>query len=688
MKKRAKVCFYIFVVCAFFALGILGYFVFNPKSENVMVGSKKFVTFADTTDSSSYSVSVNNVKRPTEDFAAKYYYNKKINEKNEFVFELEVRINDLKVAQERYIQEITKVDNDVIDCFIKDYEVTFFNVDGNVVKVLNFEDQFLKDINKSTKCFTISEYFDELFVEDGKYHIECVPINESGEEELDKKIELDYDYFAYYKDDFARRSDFFINGVWCDYIIEDKQELELLVWHSILYRNNNITFFVQAENIYPQNINSLTFNAINDYPEYTGLVENSVYATMNNNVGSIINFDFYLDFDFTKNYKDLKNQDEEIYNKALKSLHVKDKNYNVPYVKSSQTDLNRELEIDSVEDEVVVYNTEQLFMVVQYGAKPIFANDCIAKQVYNNAISELKNVNNSNMLTDYEKSLNIYRYLCENVVYDYVIYSYMDEKQDFSVDNFGNYSCFYLEGVFFDLDNQFAVCDGLAKAYALMCNIEGIECVKINGEVVGQGNHAWNKIKVTNPDSLQKEWAYVDVTWGVNSYSELNEQLSEGFDFVYDNYETLTHTYFLVGAAEEKIILFEPNKEPVGNFNYYKNIKYNFVDSGLKNHAGDFYINSDEELIDVFEYAKHSLTEQKLLNPLKDASAIVEIKIDKNYLDDKLGKVYEFVEIYNQFSTPIKTKKLQQWFDSVGIANGISAECFVLEDVLMFRFYI
>ena len=39
MKKRAKICFYIFVICAFCALGILGYFVFNDNGDNVMVGA-------------------------------------------------------------------------------------------------------------------------------------------------------------------------------------------------------------------------------------------------------------------------------------------------------------------------------------------------------------------------------------------------------------------------------------------------------------------------------------------------------------------------------------------------------------------------------------------------------------------------------------------------------------------------
>ena len=106
MKKRAKICFYIFVVCAFFALGILGYFVFNPRSDNVMVGSKKFVTFTDTSNASSYSVSVNNLKTPTEEHTAKYTFEKLNESENTINYQLEVNINGVKVAAERYTQQI------------------------------------------------------------------------------------------------------------------------------------------------------------------------------------------------------------------------------------------------------------------------------------------------------------------------------------------------------------------------------------------------------------------------------------------------------------------------------------------------------------------------------------------------------------------------------------------------------
>ena len=396
---------------------------------------------------------------------------------------------------------------------------------------------------------------------------------------------------------------------------------------------------------------------------------------MISNVGTLVNFDFYLDFDFVKTYKDLINVDEIAYEKAVKELHKKDVSFNVDYIKAPVTDENRALAIDSKQDEVLVCNTEQLFMAVQYGAKPIFKEgESVAKTVYENARAELKKINNSNTLTDFEKALNIYRYLCQNVVYDYVTYEYMKVKNDFTINSFGNYNCFYLEGVFLDLDNQFAVCDGLSKAYVLLCQMEGIDCVKINGEVIGQGNHAWNKVKVENSATSQKEWAYVDATWGVVAYSQVNVDKSDEFNTVYDNFEVLSHTYFLTGEDESKLINFEA---------YIDEAKYSFIGKDLNNYNGDFYIETDEEFQQVFNYAKSCLSSQKISNPLEDASVVIEIKFDAIYLKAQNSKAKEF----KYLNKTDNQNQIKQWFESMGINSEIGADYFVLDDVVLFRFY-
>jgi hypothetical protein len=182
-------------------------------------------------------------------------------------------------------------------------------------------------------------------------------------------------------------------------------------------------------------------------------------------------------------------------------------------------------------------------MAVQHGAMPIFPNSgCVAEVVYNNAREILREINNSDSLTDYQKTLNIYRYICMNVKYDNILFDYMSAINNSSVRTFGKFSPFYLEGVLYDLDNQIAVCDGLSKAFALMCNIEGIEATKVNGFAgsaewpngwiydnqglpPGWGDHAWNKVKIDD------NYYMVDTTWGTASDGD---------------FEMLTHTYFLV----------------------------------------------------------------------------------------------------------------------------------------------
>ena len=100
-------------------------------------------------------------------------------------------------------------------------------------------------------------------------------------------------------------------------------------------------------------------------------------------------------------------------------------------------------------------------------------------------------------MTDYEKALSIFDWICENTSYDY--YALVDGAYDNKATLVPVY---YLEGVFM---TGYAVCDGFSKAYSLMCNMEGIETIRIVGEALAgydsynnevYGGHAWNKIKL------------------------------------------------------------------------------------------------------------------------------------------------------------------------------------------------
>ena len=55
------------------------------------------------------------------------------------------------------------------------------------------------------------------------------------------------------------------------------------------------------------------------------------------------------------------------------------------------------------------------------------------------------------------------------------------------------------------LVDGYAVCDGYAMAFDLLCYLSGIECVRVTG-YAGE-SHAWNKVRVNG------SWYNIDVTW-------------------------------------------------------------------------------------------------------------------------------------------------------------------------------
>ena len=55
------------------------------------------------------------------------------------------------------------------------------------------------------------------------------------------------------------------------------------------------------------------------------------------------------------------------------------------------------------------------------------------------------------------------------------------------------------------LVDGYAVCDGYAMAFDLLCYLSGIECIRVTGWA--NEAHAWNKVKVNG------SWYNIDVTW-------------------------------------------------------------------------------------------------------------------------------------------------------------------------------
>lgn len=109
------------------------------------------------------------------------------------------------------------------------------------------------------------------------------------------------------------------------------------------------------------------------------------------------------------------------------------------------------------------------------------------------------------------------------------------------------YYGYYLEGIFlnkFYKKDMHAVCDGKSKAFVLMCGIEGITAVRISGEASSDGKnfdgHAWNKVLLDLNGTGDKEWYFVDTTWGDVGFGVTDEYLS--------------HAYFLLSDDEVKTL--------------------------------------------------------------------------------------------------------------------------------------
>ena len=233
----------------------------------------------------------------------------------------------------------------------------------------------------------------------------------------------------------------------------------------------------------------------------------------------------------------------------------------------------RNFYIDSVKETMSVSTSNMLYKAVAWGYKPVFMGSQAEnlKQIYDNAKDALSYIVSDEM-SEYEKVHAIYDYIIYNVRYDHDCANAEDKyvSGNLSLNEKMKYYGYYLEGIFLDKfykKDMHAVCDGKSKAFVLMCGIEGITAVRISGEASSDGKnfggHAWNKVLLDLNGTGDKEWYFVDTTWG---------------DVGDDSKEFLSHAYFLLSDDEVKNTHVEnpghdyPKAE--GKFDYYAHETY------------------------------------------------------------------------------------------------------------------
>lgn len=115
-----------------------------------------------------------------------------------------------------------------------------------------------------------------------------------------------------------------------------------------------------------------------------------------------------------------------------------------------------------------------------------------AKEKFNKTVDKIIDGAPKNA-TDYELELYANDYLVENCVYD----KEAAETEDIAGHENDAYGA---------LVEKKAVCEGYSRAFQLLCNRLGIDCISVSGTADGEP-HGWNNVK------LDGEWYEVDVTW-------------------------------------------------------------------------------------------------------------------------------------------------------------------------------
>ena len=299
----------------------------------------------------------------------------------------------------------------------------------------------------------------------------------------------------------------------------------------------------------------------------------------------------------------------------------------------------RNFYIDGVKETMSVSTSNMLYKAVAWGYQPVFmgAQADNLQQIYDNAKDALSYIVSDEM-SEYEKVHAIYDYIIYNVRYDHDCANAEDAyvSGNLSLNEKMKYYGYYLEGIFlnkFYKKDMHAVCDGKSKAFVLMCGIEGITAVRISGEASSDGKnfggHAWNKVLLDLNGTGDKEWYFVDTTWG---------------DVGDDSKEFLSHAYFLLSDDEVKNTHVEkqghgyPKAE--GKFDYY---------------AHETYTSSGTEYNYVI--ANNNLAAQQMARALKTLpkSTIVEFEFAfsltkdaaKNYAKEAMQKAGRGFEGYS-----------------------------------------
>ena len=395
-----------------------------------------------------------------------------------------------------------------------------------------------------------------------------------------------------------------------DYYIENWTELQNLYYYAFIYRLEDIDFMVSRSFYNEYSDSYFDTSSLNNYKADDYILEYAYYET--------------YAFNAIPHLRDISSPsgvDDRCFNLTCKFMskecsitgigasvatYSQDERYEpyynmVNYERRSET--YDKFASDSFYLATEVSTSEELFWAVGSHVKPIITDtNSRAYLIYEEAKNVLREIVCDDM-TDYEKVLSIFDYIMTTTTYDYNAYNN-------GAHNPMQYACYYLEAVFLS-PNNVSVCDGYSKAFTLLCNMEGINAVRVVGTAGGttQGGHAWNKVEIDN------NWYVVDITWTeMEGNSDGVTHYAKSYDFLNDIYyaeaylnideEESCHAYFLLSDEDIKNthndfdnrFVYSIIKAPV-SYDYYT---AEFVTAAGKEVSR--YVNSIEDISAILEH--------------------------------------------------------------------------------------
>lgn len=148
-----------------------------------------------------------------------------------------------------------------------------------------------------------------------------------------------------------------------------------------------------------------------------------------------------------------------------------------------------------------VSSASEYYAVAMSGRNPVPVARSEAETLHAEITDTLNSILTDTM-TQKQKVLAIYNYLVTETEYDTKVYA-LSQGESKPADLY-DYDSYHASGVFL---SKKAVAEGFVKAFNLMCAMEGITSVGINGRLDGK-RHCWNRVY------LEGQWYNIDAVSG------------------------------------------------------------------------------------------------------------------------------------------------------------------------------